>query len=111
MHSYDLLYRPILKYVNTWLIQINLQIFRDGVEDTEQPGGAMLSNTDSKIIFGKIPPILEVHKEIKTDLENLLENWSDDVSVADVILSKVNFKIQKLSTSDDMQIVALWIIC
>ena len=50
----------------------------------------MLSNTDSKIIFGKIPPILEVHEEIKTDLENLLENWSDDVSVADVLLSKVN---------------------
>ena len=66
-----------------------LQIFRDGAENTEQPGGAILSNTDSKIIFGKIPPILEVHEEIKTDLENLLENWSDDVAVADIILTKV----------------------
>ncbi|XP_067948409.1 protein ECT2-like isoform X2 [Watersipora subatra] len=66
-----------------------LSIFRDGAENTDQPGGAILSNTDSKIIFGKVPAILEVHEEIMRDLEGLLDNWSEDVPVADIILSKI----------------------
>ena len=76
-----------LNIVYYWL---TLQIFRDGADKTDQPGGAILSNTDSRMIFDKIPPILEVHEEIMRDLELLLDNWSDDLPVANVILSKVS---------------------
>jgi len=66
------------------------QIFRDGAENPDQPGGAILSHTDGKIIFGKIPAILDVHKEIRDALDALLSKWTEDARVAEIILSRVS---------------------
>lgn len=63
-----------------------LSIFRDGSENPNQPKGALLSATDIKIIFGKIPPILELHKAIRDDLAAVLQKWRDDIPVARIIL-------------------------
>ncbi|CAJ0575257.1 unnamed protein product, partial [Mesorhabditis spiculigera] len=58
---------------------------KDGGNDSwmaTNPGA--LSHADANLIFGKIPPILNVHKAIHGDIAKLIANWSTKASVADI---------------------------
>ncbi|XP_051929319.1 protein ECT2 isoform X1 [Hippocampus zosterae] len=63
-----------------------LQIFKLPLERDGQLGGPILAQEEIKTIFGSIPDIYEVHTRIKSDLEGLLKEWSEEKSVGDIIL-------------------------
>lgn len=67
-----------------------LQVFKEEIENPDQPGGPILSATDVKLIFGKIPPIHETHVKIRDELQALLNNWQNDQSVGEIFLSHVS---------------------
>ena len=77
--------------MQTWLFvsYVLFQTFKEQIENSDQYSGALLAPQDTKIIFGNIPPIYEVHSHLKDDLTRLLEHWTDCVSVGDVILKHV----------------------
>ena len=72
-----------------WLVLL-FQTFKEQIEKPDQYNGALLGLQDTKIIFGNIPPIYEVHKKMRDDLQHLLDHWTEDASVGDVILKHVN---------------------
>nr|AUG84409.1 ECT2 [Platynereis dumerilii] len=69
------------------IMQTVLKTFRDEIIKPDQPGGPLLDPTDVKMIFGKIPPIYEVHTKIRDELESLLVNWSESKCVGQVFLN------------------------
>lgn len=52
----------------------------------------LLDNTERKIIFGNIPPILAIHEEIYSDLEKTMKNWSENCSIGEVFIKHVGLK-------------------
>ncbi|XP_060887238.1 protein ECT2 isoform X2 [Labrus mixtus] len=78
------LYQTESNYVD--ILSTILQLFKIPLEKEEQVGGPILAQEEMKTIFGSIPDIYEVHKRIKSDLEELLTDWSEDRSVGDIIL-------------------------
>ncbi|KAM7410629.1 hypothetical protein PAMA_001863 [Pampus argenteus] len=78
------LYQTESNYVD--ILSTILQLFKLPLEKEGQVGGPILAQEEIKTIFGSIPDIYEVHTRIKSDLEELLRAWSDDMSVGDVIL-------------------------
>jgi len=54
---------------------------RDGTEKQY-----FLDNTERKIIFGNIPPILETHEGIYQDLEKTMEKWDENCSIGNVFI-------------------------
>ncbi|XP_020502023.1 protein ECT2 isoform X2 [Labrus bergylta] len=78
------LYQTESNYVD--ILSTILQLFKIPLEKEEQVGGPILAQEEMKTIFGSIPDIYEVHKKIKSDLEELLTDWSEDRSVGDIIL-------------------------
>jgi len=74
-------------YLNNLELMVNL--FKEPLEkalystssvaDENHPSGKeqreILSKQQISIIFGKIPPIIDVHRNIKNSLENLMNNW------------------------------------
>ncbi|XP_070765203.1 protein ECT2 isoform X2 [Enoplosus armatus] len=78
------LYQTESNYVD--ILSTVLQLFKLPLEKEEQVGGPILAQEEMKTIFGSIPDIYEVHTRIKSDLEDLLTDWSEDRSVGDVIL-------------------------
>ncbi|XP_075901030.1 protein ECT2 isoform X3 [Nelusetta ayraudi] len=78
------LYQTESNYVD--ILNTILQLFKLPLEKEGQVGGPILAQEEMKTIFGSIPDIYEVHTRIKSDLEELLTDWSEDRSVADIIL-------------------------
>ncbi|KAJ0065611.1 hypothetical protein NL108_013743 [Boleophthalmus pectinirostris] len=78
------LYQTESNYVD--ILNTILQLFKIPLEKEGQVGGPILAQEELKTIFGSIPDIYEVHKRIKSDLEDLLTDWSEDNSVGDIIL-------------------------
>ncbi|XP_068449360.1 protein ECT2 isoform X3 [Clinocottus analis] len=78
------LYQTESNYVD--ILSTILQLFKLPLEKEEQVGGPILAQEEMKTIFGSIPEIYEVHTRIKSNLEDLLTDWSEDVSVGDIIL-------------------------
>ncbi|KAJ0032733.1 hypothetical protein NQD34_002814 [Periophthalmus magnuspinnatus] len=78
------LYQTESNYVD--ILSTILQLFKIPLEKEGQVGGPILAQEELKTIFGSIPDIYEVHKRIKSDLEDLLTDWSEDNSVGDIIL-------------------------
>lgn len=62
-----------------------LNVFKSEIEKPNQYHGAILAAQDIKLIFGNIPPIYKVHCEIKDELMALMENWTEDCLVGQVI--------------------------
>ena len=50
----------------------------------------LLDNTERKIIFGNIPPILAIHEEIYSDLEKTMKNWNENCSIGEVFIKHVS---------------------
>ncbi|XP_019132298.1 protein ECT2 isoform X3 [Larimichthys crocea] len=78
------LYQTESNYVD--ILSTILQLFKLPLEKEGQVGGPILAQEEMKTIFGSIPDIYEVHTRIKSDLEELLTDWSEDRSVGDIIL-------------------------
>ena len=66
------------------------QTFKEEIERPDQPGGPLLDATDVKLIFGKIPPIFDIHLKIRDELSELVSNWREDYHIGQVILSHVS---------------------
>ncbi|XP_074525022.1 protein ECT2 isoform X2 [Halichoeres trimaculatus] len=78
------LYQTESNYVD--ILSTILQLFKLPLEKEGQVGGPILAQEEIKTIFGCIPDIYDVHTRIKSDLEELLSDWSEDKSVGDIIL-------------------------
>ncbi|XP_057688968.1 protein ECT2 [Corythoichthys intestinalis] len=78
------LYQTESNYVD--ILNTILKIFKLPLEKEGQVGGPILAQEEIKTIFGSIPDIYEVHRRMKSDLEDLLREWSEEASVGDVIL-------------------------
>ncbi|XP_053177632.1 protein ECT2 isoform X1 [Scomber japonicus] len=78
------LYQTESNYVD--ILNTILQLFKLPLEKEGQVGGPILAQEEMKTIFGCIPDIYEVHTRIKSDLEEMLSDWSEDKSVGDIIL-------------------------
>ncbi len=79
----------ILKLLLFFISLHVFQTFKTQIEKTDQYNGALLSPQETKIIFGNIPPIYDAHCKMRTRLQDIVENWREEVSVADVILDNV----------------------
>ncbi|XP_061194759.1 protein ECT2-like isoform X2 [Saccostrea echinata] len=62
-----------------------LNVFKSEIEKPNQYHGAILAPQDIKLIFGNIPPIYKVHCEIKEELTAMMENWTEECLVGQVI--------------------------
>ncbi|XP_034737349.1 protein ECT2 isoform X2 [Etheostoma cragini] len=78
------LYQTESNYVD--ILSTIVQLFKLPLEKEGQVGGPILAQEELKTIFCSIPEIYEVHTRIKSDLEELLTDWSEDKSVGDIIL-------------------------
>ncbi|XP_054452243.1 protein ECT2 isoform X2 [Anoplopoma fimbria] len=79
------LYQTESNYVD--ILSTILQLFKLPLEKEGQVGGPILAQEEMKTIFGSIPEIYDVHTRIKSNLEELLTDWSEDRSVGDIILN------------------------
>ncbi|XP_048397916.1 protein ECT2 isoform X2 [Stegostoma tigrinum] len=77
------LYQTESNYVD--ILTTIIQLFKVPLEQEGQLGGPILAQEEIKTIFGSIPDILDVHTKIKTDLEELILNWSENHSIGAVI--------------------------
>jgi len=68
----------------------DIQVFKEEIEKTDQPGGPILDSQDVKAIFGGIPSIYDVHIKIRDELNEMISRWSDDESVGNVFLRHVS---------------------
>ncbi|XP_071489543.1 protein ECT2-like [Diadema antillarum] len=62
-----------------------ITVFKEPLEK-EQTGGALLPQEDIKTIFNRIPDIYAVHCRLKDDIQALLDDYSDDKSLGQIIV-------------------------
>lgn len=77
----------LLYNVLYFLLQIRLE-----ATDEIMPGGAILNQTESKIIFKSLEDILQVHKQIEKQLLENLKYW-DSVKKAEAFIIFVSLII------------------
>ncbi|GCB62925.1 hypothetical protein scyTo_0007309 [Scyliorhinus torazame] len=77
------LYQTESNYVD--ILTTIIQLFKVPLEKEDQLGGPILAQEEIKTIFGSIPDILDVHTKIKSDLEELVLNWSEQHSIGGII--------------------------
>ncbi|XP_078267080.1 protein ECT2 isoform X2 [Rhinoraja longicauda] len=77
------LYQTESNYVD--ILTTIIQIFKVPLEKEGQLGGPILAQEEIKTIFGSIPDILDVHTKIKSDLEEIILNWSENHSIGGII--------------------------
>ena len=75
-------YVAILDTINT--------VIKVPLENPDQPGGMMLDSQELRYIFGNLPPIHEVHIQLRDHLLQLAHNWREDESIGEIILTYVN---------------------
>ncbi|XP_041358738.1 protein ECT2-like [Gigantopelta aegis] len=63
-----------------------LNTFKAQIEKPDQYNGPLLPPPAVKIIFGNIPPIYDAHCKMRAKLQDVIENWREDISIGDVIL-------------------------
>lgn len=66
------------------------QMFKTPLEDLSVSEGQLLNNTELKIIFGNLPPIYEVHKQMLEELCWAASHWKEDFSIGNVFLKYVS---------------------
>jgi hypothetical protein len=66
------------------------QMFKTPLEDLSVSEGQLLNNTELKIIFGNLPPIYEVHKQMLEELCWAASRWKEDFSIGNVFLKYVS---------------------
>ncbi|XP_075717739.1 protein ECT2 isoform X1 [Rhinoderma darwinii] len=78
------LYQTESNYVD--ILTTIVQLFQVPLEKEGQVGGPILALEEIKTIFGSIPDILDVHTNIKGDLEKMMMDWAETKSIGEVIL-------------------------
>lgn len=63
---------------------------KDELENTDQPGGAILAQHDVRDIFGSLQLIYDVHFEMLKKLNQLINNWKEDCKIGQVIVQNVS---------------------
>lgn len=63
-----------------------MSMFKRPLEDLSESEGQLLNNTELKIIFGNLPPIYEVHKQMLEELCWAASHWKEDFSIGNVFL-------------------------
>jgi protein ECT2 len=58
------------------------------LESKDGEAADLLDPTELKIIFGNLPPIYEVHRDMLADLQHALQNWRDDTTRVGAIVLK-----------------------
>ncbi|XP_049775766.1 protein ECT2 isoform X4 [Schistocerca cancellata] len=66
-----------------------MTLFKSPLEDVSEQGGALLNNTELKIIFGNLPPIYEVHKQMLEELRSAAASWKEETSIGKIFLKYV----------------------
>jgi hypothetical protein len=66
-------------------------MFKQPLEDLSESEGQLLNNTELKIIFGNLPPIFEVHKQMLEELCWAESHWKEDLSIGKVFLKYVSY--------------------
>ncbi|XP_035205764.1 protein ECT2-like isoform X2 [Stegodyphus dumicola] len=79
------LYQTESNYVG--ILNTIITVFKEPLEHPEQIGGPLLAPAEIKIIFGNLLPIYEIHQQIRNELANIINNWSEDHSIGNLILS------------------------
>uniref|UniRef100_A0A915J2I7 DH domain-containing protein n=1 Tax=Romanomermis culicivorax TaxID=13658 RepID=A0A915J2I7_ROMCU len=64
-----------------------VKLFKEPLERPDLIGGEILDITESRLIFGHIPPIFEVHSKINSDLASLIMHWNENRCIGDVFVS------------------------
>jgi hypothetical protein len=85
--------QKILRAVIVNIINFNVfggQMFKRPLEDLSESEGQLLNNTELKIIFGNLPPIYEVHKQMLEELCWATSHWKEDFSIGNVFLKYVS---------------------
>ncbi|XP_059478644.1 protein ECT2 [Neocloeon triangulifer] len=72
-----------------------VNLFKEPLESKEGESAGLLNATELKIIFGNLPPIYEVHKEMLADLQEAALNWRDDTTRVGAIVLKCKDAILK----------------
>ena len=67
-----------------------VQVFKEEIEKTDQPGGSILDPQEVKAIFGGIPAIHDVHTKIRDSLGEVVSRWSEDLPVGTIFLRHVS---------------------
>ncbi|XP_040284182.1 protein ECT2 isoform X2 [Bufo bufo] len=78
------LYQTESNYVD--ILTTVVQLFQVPLEKEGQLGGPILAPEEIKTIFGSIQDILDVHTNIKDDLEKMMMDWAETKSIGEVIL-------------------------
>jgi hypothetical protein len=65
-------------------------MFKKPLEDLSESDGQLLNNTELKIIFGNLPPIYEVHKQMLEEFCWTSSHWKEDLSIGKVFLKYVS---------------------
>ncbi|CAL1276165.1 unnamed protein product [Larinioides sclopetarius] len=68
-------------------IYIFENVFKEPLENPEQAGGPLLAPAEIKIIFGNLPPLLEIHQKIRAELTDIVYSWHEEQSIGNVILN------------------------
>ncbi|XP_037075712.1 protein ECT2-like isoform X2 [Pollicipes pollicipes] len=63
-----------------------VMLFKEPLEAVDQVGGPLLEPPDIKIIFGNIPPMYEVHQQLRDDLARMAHHWRDELSVGEAVI-------------------------
>lgn len=63
-----------------------ISLIKAPVEDPDQVGGPLLDPTEVRMIFGNVPPIYEVHRQLRDDLFQMNNSWKEENSVGEIIL-------------------------
>ncbi|XP_065349665.1 protein ECT2 [Cloeon dipterum] len=63
-------------------------LFKEPLESKDGESAGLLNATELRIIFGNLPPIYEVHRDMLADLQHAAQNWKDDVTKVGAIVLK-----------------------
>ena len=64
-----------------------LEVFRDPLEKTaDNPKLQLLNQTQIKIIFGNVPPLLDVHSKMLAEFRALMRDWKEAESSVGAVL-------------------------
>ncbi len=64
------------------ILRTIVEVFKEPLED---PKMQLLNQTQMKIIFGNVPPILDIHEKMLGDLRALLAAWREDACIGSII--------------------------
>lgn len=69
-----------------------VQLFKEPLESKEGESAALLNPTELRIIFGNLPPIYEVHRDMLAELQRAAASWRDDTTkVGAILLNYVSY--------------------